>query len=55
VAEPEPCLYAGNHTRSPKNPAEFTRWAQRMRETHIQKMCPGCHQWVVWVQKKEKQ
>ena len=54
LAEIEDCLYAGNHTRSPKNPIAFRKWASGMRETHVQTMCPGCNQWVVW-KPKERQ
>lgn len=48
----EECLYAGSHVRAPSNPIKYRRWAERMRKTHVQTLCPGCNQWVVWKQKE---
>lgn len=44
----ETCLYAGNHTRVPTTPAAFHIWADRMKTTHTQTLCPGCNLWVIW-------
>lgn len=47
--EADPCLYASSHTRSPSNPIEFVRWAERMRKKgYIQCACPGCGRWMRW-------
>jgi hypothetical protein len=44
----EECLYLGNHTRSPSNPAAYQLWARDMRISHDQTLCPGCCLWVIW-------
>jgi nitrate reductase cytochrome c-type subunit len=47
------CLYEGNHTRGPTTPALWHAWTERMRITHDQTECLGCHKWVIWKEKEQ--
>ena len=47
-------LCADIHTPCPKHFSKWLEWAEGMRRTHEQKMCPYCGLWKVWTLKSDK-
>lgn len=39
------------HTPCPKGDVAWHNWAKEMSKTHVQKKCPLCHLWAIWVPK----
>jgi hypothetical protein len=37
------------HTPSPRGYLEWHEWAERKAKTHVQRRCPGCTLFSIWV------
>lgn len=45
------------HTPEPGHPSDYTgwhEWAEKMGKTHVQKRCPKCGLWKIWIPKRKK-
>lgn len=54
VTEPDACLaHAEMDGRAPREYETWTRWANDMARTHVQRRCPGCGLWKIWEPRTE--
>jgi hypothetical protein len=52
VLHGDPCEREDLHTPSPRGYLQWHAWAETMAETHVQRRCPGCTLFKVWVPKE---
>lgn len=43
------CPLADGHTPSPSGYLQWHEWAEKMDETHVQRRCPSCGLFKIWV------
>jgi hypothetical protein len=46
------CPDADTHTPHPTGYLEHADWAVRMMRTHVQRRCPTCGFWTIWLPKR---
>ncbi len=52
LADPNPtCPNAAAHTPSPVDYGGHLSWCRRMSRTHVQRRCPTCKLYVLWLPK----
>lgn len=45
---------ACKHTPCPTGYVEWHEWAEKKSKTHVQKRCPSCGLWALWVPKRKE-
>jgi hypothetical protein len=45
------CAAAASHTPDPRDYVGFFTWAREMARTHVQRRCPMCQLFVIWIPK----
>lgn len=45
------CPLNNSHTPTPRGYVAHGEWAEEKLKTHVQKRCPGCGLWKLWVER----